>query len=1739
MNMYHSGRGEPGLALNVMNTHLGKAVDFQARAWDMLSSESQSGDVMDSKQQSLCSPFPCTATNGRRGPKQPSSSPETGATRPKPPVKPKPCVLPKPVMPVKAALGLRPALSEVPSAEKINLLAGPKPYSSGAGNAVKRLSFSLKCPSRETNNGKEASPPFSTAAKPSGDGGGAGPAKNSSAREECGESSSVHKGSVPFKVKPVPVVTKLERFPGTTVEEILAKIEKPNKEGLTSPDRPRLVRSFFSQDGGTAVHLGPKGYAPFRRCSSGGEGGETELESPLHMGSHETEESRWLRNKEETTSSNGQHVTESEQLARSTEKDLDFLCRDSSSQRSMSCDGGQPGHSSPQSPPGVFVPQTYQPLAKLSSGVTPGSPDGPTQPAQPPGAPYLPADVPSTKAHLPPGSPDAPSESLRSPVLVSLDLAQTPGSPVAFLAPCPPGSPCTSITTSPGHSSFPRPSPAARKPKVCPFSGPSANLAHAAPTEHNLELSSCLLGVSESPGSPSTLSEYLLGSDQPPGSPSHTQDSPLLSRDQDPIKNHSQIFPPEDKGLQLVFLQRASEGVMQPRGKKVVREELGGSLAVLPKGGDHPLEQNTGGESSWSLSQSFEWSFHDRTREWGGRRLGSPPRSPIKEAEDTELSGESTSPKVAEESPSISYEERGSEGLSRQGEEGESNGNSGFLGDSSNFLSSGKKVEEQPETPSTLGMSAPGGPSSPQLKGPIVATEASLQEHDGLLPFVPTHEEGALRAMEPLPSIEQAAPPAQPCILFLEDAQMQIAASCQEGNGALGMAKEGKMGDADSLREVEIEPVPGSCWLDELLASPPPSAEDTKRRGTPKSENPTGPEDLLGWSKKDLCVEFGIVGASQSETFGMGWSDASGVVKAQWPVETEQDREFGIGKPDWPSSYAVGDANRQDMEFSASQQDWTRGVQLPDNSNSGQKEWLSGYGSSCAGQQIQESDWSSQYDIDTAESQDRQPYARKPGWPKLCSTDDVDQGSSEFAAEKTDWSSQFHVGPAEKTDWPSKYSVEDISCPEFEVKTKSTEESNKYSTASSQDTQFSIVHSEEPDDCSAKEDDTLRTRQLDCPSESSASGSANQVPTGLSAQQFEQPSEYSAIKSPVNQQQPRPNTYGFGDVSCKESEPSIKQSDWLSRYDLGVAHHQDDEFSAEKPDGASEYDDSQTDWAREPGTGNRGSSTKFETGDLEFFALKPVWTDEYSLSETKAQDSDFPASTRAWAKNIGVSGTELKNQFGTTGNDQAGSFGSLGLPGLNMTIDLVETPGSLLDQAGDLRTVVMDEPRGVGEGQPDWTQDLGLGGMDLSNDSKFRSPDASRKPTEKQPDWFPPLGSESLSAMSDTRPLNPEESREPGVGQADLPYRPDIESMDASNLSPRGLDGAMEADLLQVDWTGKSGLEHKDYSYCFEAPGLDGNEMQHPGGSEDLGESRDSYNQRLSSSSHLLEEIVANSAVREVPQLKRLASSHSCHLEDEGLSGLPDDHLPSAEKAKASPLLAEVDGKVCSNGDDRVSHLDSGNGSQLPVEGRLLGYPEQNGSQAARPISQEGSTTEGAGAPAGEGFIFLEDTDVLDSTMYRDRANLGRKRGHRAPVTRSGGALSESDRDSWMFIDSTEPQIASAASDEEAPEDTRSRKPWISPLVKGVKVPLFPGLNPLVLKAKLRGRNRSAEEADSQSEAKQTPTKEGHVQRSKSFKIASVGGKPLVLPPKPDKSSGSETSSPNWLQVLKLKKKKF
>ncbi|KAG8125398.1 hypothetical protein E2320_020704 [Naja naja] len=1278
----------------------------------MLTSESPP-DVMDSKPQSLCSSF----SNGRKDSKLPSSSSEIGDARPKPPVKPKPCVLPKPAVPVKPMPGLRQTLSEVPSAEKINLLAGPKPYSSGAGSAVKRLSFNLKCSPREVTNGKEVPSSFSTASKSSADKEDVEPTKKSSPierapEEECRESSSVAKCTLPFKVKPVPVATKPERFPGTTVEEILAKIEKPS-ESSPSFDRPRLVRSFFSQDGGSSVHLGPKGYVAFRRSSSGEEGVGTDSEGLAYRVSCEIKERSLSRNKElkeENRSLNEQHAPESQQPETEVNRNEIFLPTDSSSQPSTSCEGNQVESSSPPSSPGT----------KFSSRVTPGSPDAPSETTQPPGAPYLPTDVPCSEALLPPGSPDGSAKSSRSPLVDSVGHVQFADSPVTIADPWPPGSP---IKASPGQSLVSDLTDVSLRYSEVPLLPEHTASSSHPPVVYNLQSHQCPTGVSESPGSPSILSKCHVCSDQPPGSPSCIPDT-LLNRGKAYLKNQAQILPLEERAP-LLNQRRASEGVVQPQGKKMVREELGGSLAALPREKDPSVEQTLGGESSWSLSQSFEWSFPNQGLELGGKRLVSPPNSPIQEHDDDNL----LEAELGGEIPPIqgSYQEAGSEGqIGKEEEETETSEHSASKESERNW----KKIEGQLETQSTLELSAPGGPSvqrkigSPNVKGPVEVEEVTFQEdHDDFLQFPPNHEEEALRAMEPLPSVEETAPPAEPCILFSESAQVQTADTCQEECDALA-----KMGNSDLLGGVE--PDPSSHWLDELLASPPPSADGTKKRSTSKVEDPTGPQDLLGWSRKDLHSEFGIVGADHSDTFRLDWT--ADVTKVKWLGETEQDREFGTGSQDWPNSYPV------------------------------------------------------------------------------------------------------------------------------------------------------------------------------------------------------------------------------------------------------------------------------------------------------------------DLSDQK------------------------------------------------VTVNLEESTDNLIHQAGNLTSLAMGEPRGIGEGEPEWTQHLDTGELDISSDLKVESLEAYKKPVEKHLDWVLPFGVETSSASSNTRLVDAEGGREPDVGQADLMNNMDVsdsEKTDISDLRPKALDGAEVA--------------YRDERCHLGTTGLEDDVMQHQGATPVCGESRKCHSQRLSSPSCLLEGMDSSSANRPEIQQKRPASFHSCHLEEERkLNNLPSDLAPAAEKIRPYPFPLEDVGEVLSDTDGDISQLNNGNGSKPPER--------QSESQDTQP-----------------------DTEILDNSAHRDRANLGRKRGHRAPITRAGGTVLENDRNSWMFRDSTEPQLVSTVSDEEVHEESKSKKSRSSPLSKGVKVALFPGLSPSALKAKLRGRNRSAEEGEPQGEVKEAP-----VQRSKSCKMGSTSGKPLVLPPKPEKSSGANLVT--WQRSLEL-----
>lgn len=428
------------------------------------------------------------------------------------------------------------------------------------------------------------------------------------------------------------------------------------------------------------------------------------------------------------------------------------------------------------------------------------------------------------------------------------------------------------------------------------------------------------------------------------------------------------------------------------------------------------------------------------------------------------------------------------------------------------------------------------------------------------------------------------------------------------------------------------------------------------------------------------------------------------------------------------------------------------------------------------------------------------------------------------------------------------------------------------------------------------------------------------------------------------------------------------------------------------------------------------------------------------------------------------------------------------------------------------------EPRELGVGQVDWGDNLGLRNLEVSCDLESGG---SRGCGVGQMDWAQDLGLRNLRLCG-----APSEVRECGVGRVG----PDLEldPKSSGSLSP-GLEteDPLEARELGVGETSGPETQGEDSSSpSFEThsedTGMDTGEAPSLGASP----SRCLARSPPSGSQSLLEGIMPASGSEGATQRESAASGLRVLLEEDGVpegagQGEPQesssDPLPSSRPQPdgEASQVEEVDGTWSLTGGARQDEQVSAPPPRRPPRGLLPSCPSED-------------------------FSFIEDTEILDSAMYRSRANLGRKRGHRAPAIRPGGTLGLSetaDMDTRLFQDSTEPRASRVpSSDEEVVEEPQSRRTRMSLGTKGLKVNLFPGLSPSALKAKLRSRNRSAEEGEvTESKSSQ---KESSVQRSKSCKVPGLG-KPLTLPPKPEKSSGSEGSSPNWLQALKLKKKKI
>nr|XP_009683091.1 PREDICTED: uncharacterized protein KIAA1671 homolog [Struthio camelus australis] len=191
------------------------------------------------------------------------------------------------------------------------------------------------------------------------------------------------------------------------------------------------------------------------------------------------------------------------------------------------------------------------------------------------------------------------------------------------------------------------------------------------------------------------------------------------------------------------------------------------------------------------------------------------------------------------------------------------------------------------------------------------------------------------------------------------------------------------------------------------------------------------------------------------------------------------------------------------------------------------------------------------------------------------------------------------------------------------------------------------------------------------------------------------------------------------------------------------------------------------------------------------------------------------------------------------------------------------------------------------------------------------------------------------------------------------------------------------------------------------------------------------------------------------------------------------DHHDSSKEQRSTSL------------DRSSTDIDSTDGTDLPPPGDS--YPNEK-------------TTD---------FSFIDQTTILDSSALKTRAQLSKKRRHRAPIShslrRSRGpefenrfSLEEPDS-SWMFKDSTEEKKTMQQ-----------------------ELPVFPGMDHSVLKAQLRKRQES-----------ETPGELSSAQRFKSPKPQLQHGVPgsRLLPSSVEKEDRSEEKSPQWLKELKSKKR--
>ncbi|XP_005346744.1 182 kDa tankyrase-1-binding protein [Microtus ochrogaster] len=1677
---------------------------------------------------------------------------EPGDPRAKPPVKPKPRTLPsKPALPAKPSLlvpvGPRPPrgpLAELPSARKMNMLAGPQPY----GVSKRPLPFAprpaAEAPALEVTQefgkedaGKEDLPPLTPPAR-------------------CAALAGVRKAPAPFR-------PSSERFATSTVEEILAKMEQPRKEIPASPDRLWGSRLTFNHDGSS--RYGPRTYGtpgPREDDKTTGKGQSQEgtTKSPA-----ESQEERSKTPEERSiTSSPAVNGDLAKPTSSEPPTDVPKTCTTPTSDP-ISEHGGCTSTVLPAdaSVP-ASVPASESP--RLSSHQS--SPHH-SQFSEPPSlaaseAAVCPHVTPASSSETLPDEHPRHSPSSELPTEAAPATLRPSSSPVEAVSghPSPEQPPAEGAELPDLTRTFPCGEEAVARSRTepCPSSLAQRRFSEGVlrpPNRDQEKLGGSLVALPQDQGSQSAL-------DRPFGS--GTESNWSLSR------SFEWTFPTKPSGLGVWRLDspppspiteasEAAEAAEAGSWPVSAREEgvsqLGPGAPSSPESPGRPISGVQGSDPGVFLPQRDDVESQPSSPAVLSSTVEGPAGTPLLQAEESYEDQESL---AGRESPiALATREAALPVLEP------------VLGQQQPTPPDQPCILFVPDVPDheqalpseeevvTLGWAETIQPRteaqdpcrvSPEPTGP----ESSSRWLDDLLASPPPNSGSARRAAGS------------------ELKDIQSPSTCSEG--LLGWAQK----DLQSEFGVAADPHPSSF-------GPASWSQDASQNYSLGARSPGGDSGLGNRDWSSECGQGSGQGGTREwasrcslgqEVIGAsGGQDESEVSVHEWAVGKpaqlsnqgpESDaQEWEFRKKDSQSTYSSRDKELQDQEFGkrdslgsfsardVSLQDWEFGKRDADEKRQelGMKDLSGGYSSHDAEKQDREFEKrDSVLDIrgSAATAQQDQEFG-KSSWLQ-----DYSGGSRALSLQDRGFgartlSSGFSPEEAQQQD------------EEFEKKTPSGED--RFHVAS-RDTGH--LEGGESGDLLSPSTPKLQDGAIRQKDQGNwQDGGSSQEITGLQGR-----IQAGGSQSP-------------GNVDSEDKERG--QRGWAGEFGLGVAGQSEAAFSP-----------GHQDWSRDLCMEAPGSSYKFGIiGDDRVSGAGLSPSEKMGGGHFVPPGETKAAGALDWTDQLGLRNLEVSSCVSSGRPSEAGE-NVVGQMGWSASLGL--NNGDLTRHLG---TGGSEEPRGMGVEEKDWTSDSEVRSRDLSGqgergrhsqarESGVGQPDwsgveageflKSRERGVGQADWTPDLG---LRNMAPGAGCSPGEPRELGVGQVDWSDNLGLRNLEVSCDLESG--GSRGCGVGQMDWTQDLGLrnlnlcgapsEVRECGVGRVGPGLElgpknsgslspGLENEDPLETRELGvgETSGPDTQGEGSSSPSLETHPEDTGMDtgEAPGLAspsrclaRSPPSGSQSLSEEMMTASSSKAAAQRESAASGPrVLLEEGGAVAGagQGEPEESSRDPLPPSRPQPDGEASQVQEVDGTwnlTGGARQDEQGSALPPRRPPRGplpscpsEDFSFIEDTEILDSAMYRSRANLGRKRGHRAPAIRPGGTLGLSetaDSDARLFQDSTEPRASRVpSSDEEVVEEPQSRRTRMSLGTKGLKVNLFPGLSPSALKAKLRSRNRSAEEGEA-TESKSSQ-KESSVQRSKSCKVPGLG-KPLTLPPKPEKSSGSEGSSPNWLQALKLKKKKI